>query len=455
MHGRVVGLMRLAVRFVLARSPTTQPEAVAPRLRPPWHGHPAAQVVESVLRPYFDGDLPVNIRCWDGSRIDASADAPTLVVRHRRAWRHLLYAPNELGLARAFVSGDLDVEGDLYAVLSLRDRARTARLPLDKRDIWRLLGRLARMGALGPPPRRPAEESRLQGRLHSLRRDRDAISHHYDVGNDFYSLLLGPSMVYSCAYFESATVSLADAQQAKLDSVCRKLDLRPGMRLLDVGCGWGSLVIHAACRYGVRAVGVTLSAEQAELARKRVTDAGIDDLVDIRVQDYREVDDGPYDAIASIGMAEHVGRDHLSEYASTLRALLRPGGLLLNSAIATGPANPTDTIDPQSFLIRYVFPDGDLQHVSQHVDTLENAGLEVRDVQAMREHYARTCRAWVANIERNWEQAVRLVSPGRARVWRLYLTGSALSFDARRIGVNQVLALKHPTTKECGAPGHG
>jgi cyclopropane-fatty-acyl-phospholipid synthase len=239
---------------------------------------------------------------------------------------------------------------------------------------------------------------------------------------------------------------LEEAQEAKLDLVCRKLALAPGMRLLDVGCGWGSLVLHAAANYGVQAVGVTISPEQAELARRRIADAGLGDKVQIRLQDYREVEDGPYDAIASVGMAEHVGRAQFPAYAAGLHGLLAPGGRLLNHAIARGPAAGPDSGDgSRSFLTRYVFPDGELQPLADHVGFLEGAGFEVRDVEGLREHYALTCRAWVSNLEQHWDEALRVVSPARARVWRLYLAGSALAFEGRRVGVNQILATRSGT----------
>jgi cyclopropane-fatty-acyl-phospholipid synthase len=403
----------------------------------------AAQLVHQVARALLGAPLPLSVRCWDGSQTLVEG-APTLVVHHPRALRRLLYAPGELGLGRACVSGDLSIEGDLYQALSFPDELHhRPDLRLDAADLVRLAGPLLRLGVLGPPPSPPPEEARLHGVRHSLRRDRRAISHHYDVGNDFYALLLGPSMVYSCAYFADRTTSLDDAQEAKLELVCRKLGLRPGMRLLDVGCGWGSMALHAAARHGVSVVGVTISSSQAELARRRVTEAGLGDRVEIRLQDYREVADGPYDTVSSIGMAEHVGRDQLPGYAARLFALLRPGGRLLNHAIARGPAaGPDHGPDPRSFLTRYVFPDGDLQALATHVQVLEEAGFEVRDVEALREHYALTCRAWVSNLERRWDEAVRLSSPGRARVWRLYLAGSALAFERHRVGVNQVLAVK-------------
>jgi cyclopropane-fatty-acyl-phospholipid synthase len=402
----------------------------------------AAQVVDELARQLLGAPLPLSVRCWDGSRTDV-AGAPTLVVRHRRALRRLVYAPGELGLARAYVSGELDLEGDVYAALSFPDEL-PARpdLQLDLRSLARLSGPLLRLGVLGLPPAPPPEEARLRGVRHSLRRDREAVTHHYDVGNGFYALLLGRSLVYSCAYFAEPATSLDDAQEAKLELVCRKLGLQAGMRLLDVGCGWGSLALHAAERHGVSVTAVTISTSQAELARQRIAEAGLADRVEVRLQDYREVADGPYDAIASVGMAEHVGRAQLPVYAAHLHGLLRPGGRLLNHAIARGPAAGPERPAPRSFLPRYVFPDGELQPLATHVDVLEQAGFEVRDVESLRSQYALTCRAWVDNLERHWDEAVRLSSPGRARVWRLYLAGSALAFEGHRAGVNQVLAVR-------------
>ncbi|MGY2004986.1 class I SAM-dependent methyltransferase [Blastococcus sp. SYSU DS1024] len=425
----------------------------------------ASQLVEELGTLLLGAPLPLSVRCWDGSETVVDG-APTLVVRHRRALRRLVYAPGELGLARAYVSGDLDVEGDLYAVLSFPDDLPSRPdLRLDRRALARSAGPLLRLGVLGPPPAPPAEESRVRGVRHSLSRDRRAISHHYDVGNDFYRLLLGPSLVYSCAYFPEPGATLEEAQEAKLDLVCRKLGLEPGMRMLDVGCGWGSLARHAASRYGVSVVAVTISEAQADLARRRIADAGLADRVEVRLQDYREVTDGPFDAIASVGMAEHVGHAQLPAYASLLHELLRPGGRLLNHAIARGPAAGPDRPDPGSFLTRYVFPDGELQPLATHVQVLEEAGFEVRDVEALRRHYALTCRAWVRNLEDHWDEAVRLSSPGRARVWRLYLAGSALAFERHRVGVNQVLAVKpggddrlplrRPDWAGAGVPGAG
>ena len=408
----------------------------------------------TVLRPLVDAslgtELPVRVECWDGSSL-GPADADVVVrFTTRRALRRLVWAPNELGFARAYVSGDVRIEGDVLDALTrldaLADPERGPGVHVGPETRAAVARAVVRLGALGPPPRPPAEEIRLSGRRHARSRDARAISHHYDVGNDFYALVLGPSMVYSCAYFEqapSASYTLEDAQCAKHDLVARKLGLAPGMRLLDVGCGWGSFVIHAAREYGVSAVGVTVSAEQAAHASAAVESQGLADRVEIRVQDYRDVTDGPFDAIASIGMAEHVGRSRLGEYAAHLHALLPPTGRLLNHAISRRPGPPGDPKgDKTSFIDRYVFPDGELHPLSTMVDTLESAGFEVRDVESLREHYADTLRAWVGNLERNWDEAVRLSSAGRARVWRLYMAGSALGFQSNRLGVNQVLAVR-------------
>ncbi|MFD1832627.1 class I SAM-dependent methyltransferase [Streptomyces desertarenae] len=400
--------------------------------------------------------LPVRVRAWDGSQAGPPG-APTVVVRHRRALRRLLWKPGELGLARAWVAGEVDVEGDLYEALERlaplvweRDGA-----PAPPRAERLRLGRelLALAGPLPPPPP-PREEVRGRtGLRHTLHRDRRAISHHYDVGNEFYALVLGPSMVYSCAYWDGeggTATTLEEAQRAKLDLVCRKLGLRGGTRLLDVGCGWGALAVHAAREYGARVTGVTLSREQAGYARKRVAEAGLTDRVDIRVQDYRHVDDGPYDAIASVGMAEHVGAVRYRLYADRLYALLRPGGRLLNHQIARRPEGSGETHRADPFIDAYVFPDGELAPVGHTVTILEEAGFEVRDLESIREHYALTLRRWVANLESDLPGAARLAGPGRARVWRLYMAASALAFERNRIGVNQVLAVR---TRDGGASG--
>ncbi|MBV1946601.1 cyclopropane-fatty-acyl-phospholipid synthase family protein [Streptomyces sp. BV129] len=420
----------------------------------------AASRLVSVAEQLLGAPLPVRIRAWDGSQAGPPG-APVIVVRNRRALRRMLFKPGELGLARAWVSGDLDIEGDLYTALgavagllwehdddadsrSLAGAVRDPAVRAAARELIRLVGPPL-------PPAPPREEVRRRRHLHTRRTDKRAVSHHYDVGNDFYGIVLGPSMVYSCAYWEDGG-SLETAQRDKLELVCGKLGLKPGQRLLDVGCGWGSMAIHAAREHGVSAVGITLSQEQAALARKRVAEEGLTDRVEIRVQDYRDVRDGPYDAISSIGMAEHVGADRYLDYARDLYDLLKPGGRLLNHQIARRPQRDETAYEVDAFIDSYVFPDGELAPVGTTVTMLERAGFEVRDVESLREHYARTLRAWVTNLEGSWERAMRLAGPGRARVWRLYMAASALAFERNQIGVNQVLALRTPDSGASGLP---
>lgn len=417
----------------------------------------AAQIVHPLITATLGDDVAVQVSCWDGSR-EGPADAVLrLRLTRRRALRRLFWAPNELGFARAYVSGDLDIEGDLFAGLAQLERivgsGVAAELASDRGTKRAVLAGAVSLGAIGLPPRPPAEEVTLRGRRHSLRRDSAAITHHYDVSNDFYEQVLGPSMTYSCGYWarDDGPDPLTDAQYGKCDLVARKLALREGMRVLDVGCGWGSFVLHAAREYGAHAVGVTLSQAQADYARKRVAEEGLNELVEIRVQDYRDIDDGPFDAISSIGMAEHVGMSMLPTYAVDLYKQLAPGGRLLNHAISRRPGESTHG-SKTSFIGRYVFPDGELEPLGVMVSALEQAGFEVRDVESLREHYALTLRAWVQNLERNWNEAVRLAGTGRARVWRLYMAACALSFQTGRIGINQTLAVKPDDHGNSGMP---
>ncbi|MDQ0731947.1 SAM-dependent methyltransferase [Arthrobacter sp. B1I2] len=423
-------------------------------------GH-AARLEKALGVVLGTGQIPLRLRAWDGSEA-GPADAPVLDFRSRKALRRILWSPGQLGLSRAYVAGEIDAPGDIFAAFTALSSAGKFAEPGPFRppsasELWLLLRTAVRLGAIGANPAPPPEEARVEkkGRMHSRGRDSAAISHHYDVGNDFYALVLGPSMVYSCAVWPEAAPGrgpetdpvggpdagpesgLDAAQEAKLDLVCRKLGLQPGMRVLDVGCGWGSFALHAAARYGVTVVGVTLSTEQAGLARKRAADAGLTGSVDIRVQDYRDVRDGPFDAISSIGMSEHVGREQTPAYAAALFGLLRPGGRLLNHAISWN-AGPTSS-DPDSFIPRYVFPDGEMISLGEMVTAVESAGFEVLDVEALRRHYALTLRAWVGRLERNWAEAVQLAGEGRARVWRLYMAASAIGFENGLTGVNQVL----------------
>ncbi|MEU2228019.1 class I SAM-dependent methyltransferase [Streptomyces sp. NPDC018347] len=419
----------------------------------------AAPRLRNLAEQVLGGPLPVRLKAWDGSEA-GPPDAPALVLRNRRALRRMLFKPGELGLARAWVSGDLDVEGDLYTALDAmaglvweRDEDARGLLQAVRDPGVRAAARELLLLAGPPiPPAPPGEEIRRpRRRLHTRRTDKQAISHHYDVGNDFYEIVLGPSMVYSCAYWEDAG-TLESAQRDKLELICAKLGLKEGRRLLDVGCGWGSMAIHAAREHGVSVVGITLSQEQAAYARKRVAEEGLADRVEIRVQDYRDVVDGPYDAISSIGMAEHVGAERYLEYARQLYSLLAPGGRLLNHQIARRPQSDESAYEVDRFIDAYVFPDGELAPVGTTVTQLERAGFEVRDVESIREHYARTLRRWVTNLEADWDHAAGLTSPGRARVWRLYMAASALAFERNRIGVNQVLAVRTPESGDSGLP---
>jgi cyclopropane fatty-acyl-phospholipid synthase-like methyltransferase/DUF1365 family protein len=419
--------------------------------RPPHPSHPEVPVSQSVagrlaelLRDVAGLELPVRLRAWDGSEAGPQ-DAPVLVIRSRRALRRMLWAPGELGLARAYVTGDIDVEGDLAegfrrAWRLARSRPDTA-VSLSTRGKLKAALAAARLGAIGAPPRPPATEARLTGRLHTTLRDRAAIAHHYDLSNDFYELLLDETMAYSSAYFPDPNMTLADAQRAKLDLICHKLDLQPGMRLLDVGCGWGSLILHAAEHFDVHATGVTLSAQQRDFIAKRIADRGLEDRVQVRLQDYRELAESgeAFDAVSSIEMGEHVGEDQYPVYAGILAQVLRPSGRLLLQQMSrregTAPGGG-------AFIEAYIAPDMHMRPMSQTAAHLERAGFEVRDVEAMREHYVQTVQHWIDALEHRWPDFVALVGEEVARVWRLYLVGGALSFDEGRMGVDQFLAVK-------------
>jgi cyclopropane-fatty-acyl-phospholipid synthase len=401
--------------------------------------------VADVLRPVITvigGDQAgVRFEFWDGSAVGPDEGAGSVVVHSPDALRRLLWAPGELGLARGFVSGDLDFRGDLVGVLGGLRGAAQRDLSKGVAVFVRAFRAARRLGVIGVPPERPGEEASPRGIRHSKRRDAEVISHHYDIGNGFYELVLGPSLTYSCARFVTDSMSLEAAQDAKHDLVCRKLGLyqRPGMRLLDVGCGWGSMALHAARSYEADVVGVTLSTAQAEAARRRVSQAGLDGHVEIRVQDYRDLAGERFDAISSIGMFEHVGRSKMAGYFEVLHHLLTPTGRLLNHAISSVGGS---RLSPRTFIGRYVFPDGELLDVGDVVLAMEQAGFEVRDVESLREHYAQTLRAWVLNLRSGWDRAVELVGIRRARVWLLYMAASAVGFDDGGISVHQVLAVK-------------
>jgi cyclopropane-fatty-acyl-phospholipid synthase len=382
----------------------------------------------------------------DGRVLGPDDARARLIVRSPDALRRIVTAPGELGFARAYVAGEIDLDGDIYAALPALLEVPSGR---ELAGLWLQAARTVGMRGLRPLPP-PSEEATLRGRRHTRRRDAAAIAHHYDVSNTFYRLVLGPSLTYSCAVFERADATLEEAQAAKHELVCRKLALEEGMRLLDVGCGWGSLLLHAAERHGVRGVGVTISTRQAELARERVAEAGLADRIEIRLADYRDVRDQPFDAISSIGMFEHVGLSRLGEYFTRLHELLRPQSRLLNHGIARPPGR-RPPIRRSTFVGRYVFPDGELHEVGAVVSAVQNAGFEVRHFESLREHYALTLRAWVRNLEVNWGEAVAEVGAARARIWRLYMAGSALGFEAGRLQVHQVLAVR-PDGGRSGMP---
>jgi cyclopropane-fatty-acyl-phospholipid synthase len=381
----------------------------------------------------------VQVTVFDGSRA-GPPDAPVRIeFRSPRAFSYLATAPSQLGLARAFVSGDIDVEGDLYTAMSTLAGQKFT-VPLAEQV--RLLRELGGVKLLRRPPV-PPQEARLRGRVHSKARDRQAISHHYDVSNKFYEWLLGPSMTYTCAVYPTPTATLEEAQFAKHDLVARKLGLQPGMRLLDVGCGWGGMVMHAARHYGVKALGVTLSRRQAEWAQKAIAEAGLSDLAEVRHLDYRDLPEEQFDAISSIGLTEHVGVRQMPAYFAFLHRRLRPGGRLLNHCI-TEPDNRTP-VARNGFIRRYIFPDGELTGVGRVISDMHDAGFEVRHEENLREHYALTTAAWAANLDAHWEESVAEIGLAKARAWRLYLAGVRLGFERNQIQLHQVLGVRpHP-----------
>jgi cyclopropane-fatty-acyl-phospholipid synthase len=406
---------------------------------------PVADRLAQLLRTTTGVDSPVRIRAWDGSEA-GPAGGPVLVIRSRRALRRLLWRPGELGLARAYVTGDIDVDSDLADGLRRAWRLARARPGVAVSARGRAVAalRAARLGALGPPPRIPASEARLSGRLHTRRRDRAAIAHHYDLSNEFYRLLLDDHMAYSAAYFTGEDQSLHDAQTAKLDLICRKLDLKPGMQLLDVGCGWGSLLLHAAQHYRVRATGITLSAQQRDFVVARAQSRGLTDRLEVRLQDYRDFGDlagsrASFDAVASIEMGEHVGEQLYPDYVGILHRALYPGGrLLLQQMSRRADAAPGGG----AFIEAYIAPDMHMRPLWQTLRYLQDANFEILSVEGMREHYVRTAKHWLDTLENHFDEFVALQGEQVARVWRLYLAGGGLAFEEGRMGVDQILAVK-------------
>jgi cyclopropane-fatty-acyl-phospholipid synthase len=396
-------------------------------------------------------ERPFNVRFWDGGRVPATTSpAPTFSFEHPSALAHCLRSPGALGLFRAYVEGSLTVD-DLDAAFLVVDDWEPPPISASDRARLALAATLAALP--GGIPRRPALELLLAGQRHSVERDAAAVRYHYDVGNDFFALFLDPSMTYSCAVFSRGARTLAEAQAAKLDLVAGKLALAPGQRVLDVGCGWGSFAIHAATHYGVSVTAITLSGPQAALARERVAAAGLSDRVEIRVADYRELAAEPFDAIASIGMVEHVGASQIDRYARTLAGLLRPGGLLLNHGIAV--TNPEDDPLDDDVTMRYVFPDGEPLPYSRVQLALERAGLHTEHVEGFGQDYADTLRHWHDRLDARLEEAERLAGPERLRVWRLYLRAARHGFDVGYTKVYQALARRPVAISQPGPARRG
>ncbi len=405
-----------------------------------------------ILESLFDSGAKaqVGVRLWNGARWpDDAPRSVTLVLKHPAALRAMFLPGHELGLAEAYLYDDFDIEGDIEAVFGLADALAAATGGWRKRLVT--ARELLRLPEVPPRPTTRRGPARLRGRRHSVERDRQAIAYHYDVSNDFYALWLDRRMVYSCAYFQSPQDELDAAQERKLDYICRKLRLRPGQRLLDIGCGWGGLVIYAAQHYDVTAVGITLSRPQVELANERIRAAGLADRCRVEARDYREVDEPEgYDALVSVGMFEHVGAALLPTYFAQAWQLLKPAGVFLNHGIACR-ATATAAHGP-SFNDTYVFPDGELTPISATLTAAEGAGFEVRDVESLREHYVLTLRHWVRRLEAHHAEALQFVDEPTYRVWRLFMSGSAHGFTTGRLSVYQALLSKPDAHGRSGLP---
>ncbi len=411
---------------------------------------------EAISRLMPDG-VPFRFTAYDGSCAGPD-DAPVaLHLCNERGLSYLLTAPGDLGLARAYVAGDLILEGahpgDPYEAMRVLMKHRRFRVP-PPAELVRILRGLG-LGHLKPPPPPPEEHLPrwrrvLEGMRHSRDRDAVAIHHHYDVSNRFYELVLGPSMTYTCAVFPHEEATLEEAQAEKYDLVCRKLGLRPGLRLLDVGCGWGGMVRHAAREYGVSALGVTLSRRQADWARASIEREGLTGRAEVRFGDYRDVTEAGFDAVSSIGLTEHVGVRNYPSYFSFIRSRLRPGGRVLNHCI-TRPDNNARA-ETGAFIDRYVFPDGELTGSGRIITAMQDADLEVRHEENLREHYALTLRDWSANLVDHWDECVAEVGLGTARVWGLYMAGSRLGFERNEIQLHQVLASRTDAHGNSGLP---
>jgi cyclopropane-fatty-acyl-phospholipid synthase len=426
-----------------------------------------ASVIDNLLVKVFNKKLPINLELWDGSISESIGSNCKIIVRSPNAFKRLLFAPGELGLARAFISGDLDLEGSIFDLVDLRkaiaDDYGKVNLNFNLKVKFEILKSLIHLKAVGLPPKPPSIEikpiSRIGKSPHSKLRDKEDISYHYDVSNEFYRTFLGPTMVYSCGYFgndynRKLEPTLEQAQLDKCDLVCRKLQLKDGQRLLDIGCGWGTLLIYAAKKYNIRGVGVTLSKQQFEYATLKIKELNLDDRIEVRLQDYRDIKNEVFDAICSIGMAEHVGKAELQQYFKKVYSLLTDQGRFLNHAISRpkDDGRKSGTTGRNSFINRYVFPDGELEEVGYLINTMQNSNFEVRDVESLREHYAKTLKCWISNLEKNMDEAVKLVGEQRYRVWRLYMAGSSVTFSDNNVSIHQVLGVKTSKSGSANIP---
>jgi len=403
-------------------------------------------------------DVPFRVTAYDGST-GGNPDATVGInLTNERALRYLVTAPGELGLARAYIQGDLIVDGidpgDPYdfLMLFLDDFSPSRPSPADAVDILRSIG-VKNLRPPAPPKQEalPTWRRAVEGLRHSKKRDAEAIHHHYDVSNEFYEMVLGPSMTYTCSCYPTETSTLEEAQAHKYDLVCKKIGLQPGMRLLDVGCGWGGMVRHAVEHYGVTALGVTLSAEQASWAAQKIKADGLDDRAEVRHMDYRDVSEGDFDAVSSIGLTEHIGVKNYPAYFAFLYGKLREGGRLLNHCI-TRPDNKAPGLTRGGFIDRYVFPDGEITGVGTVISAMQDEGFEIRHAEDLREHYAKTCRAWCKNLSANWDACVQEAGLPIAKVWGLYLAGSSVGFERNHIQLHQVLGEKVPESGHASYP---
>jgi cyclopropane-fatty-acyl-phospholipid synthase len=414
---------------------TTERPAVASRTG-------AAQRLAAALRPIIGGELPVELHAWDGS---VAGSGPVVRLNSSQALTRLLWAPGELGAAQAYVTGEIDVEGDLDAALThvwavIGERGLTG-VSASPTTVWRAARAALKLGAFGKRPAAPQSQAVLSGRLHSKNRDREAISHHYDFSNDFYEAVLDDNMAYSSGYWTSPEMTLEDAQAAKLDLVCRKLGLGPGMTFLDVGCGWGSLSLYAAEHFGAKVTGITIAAEQKKFIDARIAERGLEHLVEIKLCDYRDAA-GQFDAVASIEMGEHVGQGNYPTYVEVLHRSVKPGGRVLIQAMTRAGKGGGKHPGGGPFIEAFIAPDMTMRPVGETVDLIEAGGLEVRDVHAMREHYVYTVNAWIERFDAAYDHLRTLVPEEYIRVWRLYLVGGGMSFRDGRMGVDQILAVR-------------